>query len=183
MGIDKLNGANGVSKASQTSNSQKLEELAKLQIQQIQMPSTKALKKVTNQDVEQVLNEPSPIKAFKNLMDKSPVGLGQEPTKEDLEKLGYTFAQTAYHIGAPVVYKSGDGGSITVYNGKGSAEMGENIRKTVYENGRYKQEMFYDESGNLAKCEIRIKDELGLTEPNGRITMFYNNDGKPCFIR
>ncbi len=79
--------------------------------------------------------------------------------------MGYTFAATAYHIGAPVIYESTDGGTITVYNGKGSAEMGEDKRKIVYQNGRYTQEMFYDGNGKLTKGQIKIKNEVvGFTE-------------------
>ena len=62
--------------------------------------------------------------------------------------------------------------------------MGEDQRKTVYEKDNYRQEMFYDENGKLTTCEIRIKNKTtGMTDPAGMMTMFYNEQGKRCFIR
>ena len=53
--------------------------------------------------------------------------------------MGYLdTGMNAYHIGAPIRFSSTDGGTITVYDGKGTANMGEDKRKIVYENGRYK---------------------------------------------
>ncbi len=69
------------------------------------------------------------------------------------------------HIGAPKIFTSSDGGTITVYDGKGTAEMGEDKRKIVYQNGRYTQEMYYDENGKLTQGKMVIKDKIaGFTE-------------------
>lgn len=87
-------------------------------------------------------------------------------------------------MGAPVTYTSPDGGTITVYNGKGTKEMGEDQRKTVYQNGNYIQESFYDENGKLTKCRIRIKSDVtGMTDPNGHLEMYYNEKGQRVFTR
>lgn len=52
--------------------------------------------------------------------------------------MGYNFKMTAFHIGAPVTYESPDGGTITVYDGKRDANMGEDQRKIIY-----KKEIWY----------------------------------------
>ena len=71
-----------------------------------------------------------------------------------------------------------------MYPGGGTAEMGEDKRKVVYENGRYKQEIFYDDTGKMTKCEIHIKNDItGSTEPHGRFSLFYNDKGKLSVIR
>ena len=124
-----------------------------------------SFKKITENDIENAVNEPSSLKAAKSLLANSPIGLNDMPDKETLEKMGYSFAATAMHIGAPMVYKSPDGGTITVYNGNGTAEMGEDKRKIVYQNGRYTQEMYYDDNGKLTDGKIIIKDNIaGFTE-------------------
>ena len=79
-----------------------------------------------------MMNDPYSEKGIKNLLQKSPIGLGDAPTKQDIEKMGYNFKMTAFHIGAPVTYESTDGGTITVYDGKGDANMGEDQRKIIY---------------------------------------------------
>lgn len=137
-------------------------------------------KSITKTNIEDFLNEPHPSKAAANILKNSPVGLGKEPTKEDFEKMGYQFAGTEYHIGAPVTYKSGDGGTITVYNGKGSPNMGEDERKIIYQKGNLIQEMYYDENGNLQKGKIMVKDNIaGYTER--KIDLFVDN-GKISYI-
>ena len=123
------------------------------------------IKKVTSKEIDKAVNEPSPRKATKMLLSNSPIGLGDMPEQKTLEKMGYTFANTGYHKGAPVIYESKGGGTITVYDGKGSAEMGEDKRKIVYQNGRYTQEMYYDDNGKLTAGKIIIKDNIaGFTE-------------------
>ena len=140
----------------------------------------KATKQVTAGDIEAFLNEPRPSKAAKGLLEKSPVGLGAEPSKDDFKKMGYEFAGTQYHIGAPVYYESADGGKITVYDGNGTAEMGEDKRKIVYEKGNLIQEMYYDDNGNLKTGKITVKDKVaGFPERSIRLAM---ENGKPCFV-
>ena len=139
-----------------------------------------ATKQVTSGDIEDFLNEPRPSKAANALLEKSPVGLGSEPTSDDFKKMGYEFAGTQYHIGAPVYYESADGGKITIYDGKGTAEMGEDKRKIVYEKGNLIQEMYYDDNGNLKTGKIIVKDKVaGFSERS--IGLFMEN-GKPGFI-
>ena len=184
MALDGINGVQGNNQVYKTDSVKKADQSKSSELIKMTSESKIAKKKITKQDTEQALNEPRTGKAVLGLLEKSPVGLGNQQTKEEITNLGYTFAGTAYYPGAPVIYNSHDGGTITVYDGRGSSNMGENIRKTVYENGNYKQEMFYDADGKLKKCDIRIKSEVtGLTEPNGRFTMFYNEEGKQCFIR
>ena len=184
MGIDGINDLSKAFDAQKVANVQS-EKNQKLSAQlHIKLPETKATKKITKQDAEHALNEPRTGKAITGLLEKSPVGLGNQQSREEIENLGYMFTITAYHHGAPVVYQSADGGTITVYNGKGTAAMGEDKRKTVYENGNYRQEMIYDEQGKLVECNIRIKDEVtGMTDPNGMLTMICNDDGKFTYIR
>ena len=182
MTMDKLN---GVSQAGNVSSANLGTSSAQSQkpIQNIEMPKSNTVKKITQKDTDQALNEPSSSKATMDLLEKSPVGEGNQQSKEEIEALGYTFTQTAYHIGAPVIYTSADGGTITVYNGKGTAERGENERKTVYKNGNYQQETYYDENGKFKKCRIEIMDPItGLREPYGMFVMFYDSTGKRCFI-
>lgn len=139
-----------------------------------------ATKQIHLKDIENFLNEPSPSKAANHIFQNSPVGLGKEPTKEDFENMGYKFTNTAYHIGAPVIYESTDGGKITIYNGKGTPEMGEDKRKIVYEKGNLIQEMYYDENGNLQKGKIRVKDDIiGNTERSVDLIV---QDGKRTYF-
>lgn len=157
-------------KASAPQGNNKIEELKSKLI--IKMPGGKATTKVSEKDVEKALNEPSPHKAIKGLLEKSPIG-----KQEKLQDMGYEWHGTAYHPSAPTIYKSSDGGTVTVYPGGGTAEMGEDKRKTVYENGRFKQEMYYDEKGNLTGGKIIIKDNIaGFTERQIDFTM--DKDGK-----
>ncbi len=121
-----------------------------------------ASRRVTNENVEHALNQTSGFKAVKGLLTNSPIGLTNQPAKEDIESMGYLdTGMREYRLGAPLHFNSTDGGTITVYDGK-SPNKGEDKRKIVYENGRYKQEMFYDEQGNLTKGKIIIKDETEL---------------------
>ena len=160
-----LEGINGISTNVTAAGNLKKAENTASQFQ-IKFPGGKpASKRVTEQNIETALNEISSSKAVKGLLSNSPIGLTDQPSKEDIENMGYGFYQTAHHIGAPVTYKSADGGTITVYNGKGEASAGEGSRKIVYQNGRYLQEMFYDENGKLTKGQIKIKDGVaGFTE-------------------
>lgn len=139
-----------------------------------------ATKQVTSADIENFVNEPRPSKAAKGILDKSPVGLGSEPSQDDLKKMGYKFVGTGFHIGAPVFYESSDGGTVTIYPGGGSPEAGEDKRKIVYEKGNLKQEMYYDDNGNLKSGEILVKDNIaGFTARSIRIAV---DNGKPSFI-
>ena len=184
MALDGINGVQGNSQIFSNSKQNVGQPAQKIPIQMNKFEGGVAQKKITAQDAEKAINEPRTGKAVMDLIEKSPVGLGKQQSKQEIENLGYTFKQTAYHIGAPVVYESSDGGTITVYNGKGTAEMGENERKTIYENGIYKQVMLYDENGKLKECEIRIKNKItGMTDPDGMFDMFYNEKGQRCFIR
>lgn len=124
-----------------------------------------ASKRITDTVIEHSLNQPSARKSVNMLLSNSPVGLGNQPSDEDIESMGYQFSLTAMHIGAPKIFTSSDGGTITVYDGKGTAEMGEDKRKIVYQNGRYTQEMYYDENGKLTQGKMVIKDKIaGFTE-------------------
>lgn len=140
-------------------------------------PKPNATKQVTPQDLEQALNEPRPSKAMKLLLAKSPLDL----EGSDFTKMGYQWAGTAYHIGAPTWYESGDGGRITVYSGRGTKEMGEDVRKTVYEKGNYKQEMFYDENGKLTRCSITIIDPV-TGKPERKLDRFIDENGRECYV-
>lgn len=137
-------------------------------------------KKVTNELIELALNQPSGKRAVNLLLNNSPVGKGKQPGREDIENAGFTFTATGMHPGAPVIYTSADGAAITIYDGKGTAEMGEDKRKIVYQTDRYTQEMFYDENGKLTTGNITIKDKVaGFIEeqylfnmkPDGDITV------------
>ena len=135
-----------------------------------------ASKRVTDAVIEHALNQPSARKSINMLLSNSPIGLGNQLAKEDIESMGYQFSLTAMHIGAPMIFTSSDGGTITVYDGKGTAEMGEDKRKIVYQNGRYTQEMYYDESGKLTNGQMIIKDKIaGFTEQQYAFIMEDNN--------
>lgn len=139
-----------------------------------------ATKQVTSADIENFVNEPRLSKAAKGILDKSPVGAGSELSQDDLKKMGYKFVGTAFHIGAPVFYELSDGGKITLYGGGGSPEKGEDKRKIVYEKGNLKQEMYYDDNGNLKSDEILVKDNIvGFPERSVRLAV---DNGKLIFI-
>lgn len=161
-------------------NATKAEIPSNLKMIQMNKVGGQATKQVTNKDIENFVNEPRPSKAATGLLEKSPIGLGNEPSKKDIEKMGYEFAGTQYHPGAPVIYKSSDGGTITIYNGKGTAEMGEDKRKIVYQKGNLIQEMYYDDNGNLKEGKIIVKDNLAGFEE--RKISFLNENGKTSFI-
>lgn len=137
-------------------------------------------KQVTKEDIENFVNEPRPAKATNLILEKSPVGLGAELSNEDLEKMGYKFVYTGYHIGAPAIYESSDGGRVRLYRGGGSPEAGEDKRKIVYEKGNLIQEMYYDDNGNLKTGKISVKDKLaGFIEKSVDIVV---ENGKTSFI-
>ena len=125
-----------------------------------------ALKKVDNDDVENALNNMSVRNAVNYLLSKSPIGLKNMQDIGDLSRLGYVDSGIrAYHLGAPISFTSADGGTITIYDGRGPKKLGEDQRKIVYENGKYRQEFFYDDDGTLTNGKITIKDETaGFTE-------------------
>ncbi len=136
-------------------------------------------KAVTDNVIEQALEQSTGRKSVNLLLNNSPVGLGEQPSSEDIQKAGYTFVASAYHMGAPAIYKSADGSTISVYSGKGTAEMGEDKRKIVYQTGRYAQEMFYDETGKLTSGRIIIKDKVaGFTEQQYDFTIGQDNNIK-----
>lgn len=142
-----------------------------------------ASKKVTDTVIEHALNQPSARKSINMLLTNSPIGLGNQPTKKDIESMGYQFSLTAMHHGAPMIYESADGGTITVYDGKGTAEMGEDKRKIVYQNGRYTQEMYYDENGKLTQGKMVIKDKVaGFTEQQYDFIMGADNHIKSVIL-
>ncbi len=107
-----------------------------------------------------IMNDPYSAKGIKNLLQKSPIGLGDAPTKQDIEKMGYNFKMTAMHIGAPMIYESPDGGTITVYDGKGDANMGEDQRKVIYQKGNLVQTMYYDDNGKLRSGNITVRSAI-----------------------
>ena len=122
--------------------------------------TTASLMKVTDKDVEKALNTMVVSKAVQYLISKSPIKLTHMQDIGDLSVLGYLdTGMRSFHLGAPITFESTDGGTITIYDGKGSAKMGEDQKKIVYENGRFKQEMFYDDSGVLVQGKITIRDE------------------------
>ena len=124
-----------------------------------------ATKKITEKNIETAVNEPSSKKALNELLNNSPIGLTEHQSSNNIEQMGYTFVGTGYHQGAPKIYQSSDGGTITVYDGKGTANMGEDKKKIVYQNGRYTQEMYYDDNGKLTGGKVTIKDDVaGFTE-------------------
>lgn len=176
LNLQSLLGTNGTSKSSNDS-------AIAPQGQTIKMTNINiggAAKRVRMPDIENFVNEPHPSKAAKGILDRSPVGLGKEPSKEDLEKMGYKFAFTAMHIGAPVTYESADGGVVTVYSGGGTAEAGEDKKKIIYEKGNLRQEMYYDDNGNLKSGKILVKDKMtGFTE---RRVDFVVENGKTSYI-
>lgn len=121
----------------------------------------KAVKKVSDDDVEKALNETSVRKAINQLLAKSPVGLGSQSQPNELGVLGYAdTGMRQFHMGAPIAYKSGDGGTITVYDDMRMGKTDAGPRTTVYENGRYKQTIIYDENGQPTKGTITIKDNV-----------------------
>ena len=167
MAMDGINGSHGVSDVQLNSLANRLKTVKEESLDYIPLNKVggNASKRVTDTVIEHALNQPSARKSINILLANSPIGLGNQPTKEDIESMGYHFSCTAMHIGAPVVYESADGGFITVYNGGGTAEMGEDKKKIVYENGRYTQEMYYDENGKLTQGKMVIKDKIaGFTE-------------------
>ena len=115
---------------------------------------------ITQKDIDKYLEDPLSRKEIKNLISKSPIGLGDVPSKEDLEKQGCTFKGTAYHLGAPMFYDTPDGGSVTVYDGRGCKEHGEDQRKVIYKKGNLTQTMFYDKNGKLTGGNITVKDPV-----------------------
>lgn len=115
---------------------------------------------VTQKDINRYLEDPFSRKEIKNLISKSPIGLGDVPSKEDLEKQGCTFKLTAMHLGAPMIYDTPDGGSVAVYEGIGSKEQGEDQRKVIYKKGNLTQTMFYDKNGKLTGGNITVKDPV-----------------------
>lgn len=139
----------------------------------------KASKKVTNDDIEKVLNEPSPFKAVKQLLAKSPVGLGHQSSANELGVLGYAdTGMRNFHMGAPISYTSSDGGTVTVYDDMRMGETDVGPRTTIYKTDRYEQTIIYNEEGEPVKGTIKIKDDVaGFLEKqydfvieNGKIT-------------
>lgn len=140
---------------------------------------SKASKKVTNNDIEKALNEPSPAKAVKQLLAKSPVGLGHQSSANELGVLGYAdTGMRNSHMGAPISYTSSDGGSVTVYDDMRMGKTDVGPRTTIYKTDRYEQTIIYNEEGEPVKGTIKIKDDVaGFTEKqydfiieNGKIT-------------
>lgn len=140
-----------------------------------------ASKQITKDDIENFKNEPNQEKAINNILQKSPIGLGKEPTKEELKKSGYAFTQTAYHLGAPNIFESTDGGKITVYDGRGTAEMGEDKKKIVYEKDGLIQEMVYDENGKLELGSIKVKDGIANSTERSINFVLQHNGKLLCF--
>ncbi len=134
-----------------------------LSVQNVNMTDgPKASKKVTNEDLEKVLNEPSPTKAVKQLLAKSPVGLGYQSSANELGILGYAdTGMRAYHMGAPITYTSSDGGTITVYDDMRGGQTDAGPRTTVYKTDRYEQTIIYNEQGEPIKGTIKIRDDIG----------------------
>ncbi len=167
MSMNEVNGVSNLQKLLRvTNNSDGNSTISKTDINNVPICNGGASsKKVTDAVIEQALEQSSGHKSVNLLLSNSPIGLGNQPNKEDIQNAGYTFATTAYHLGAPVIYTSSDGSTITVYNGKGTANKGEDKRKIVYQTERFTQEMFYDENGRLTNGKMIIKDKVaGFTE-------------------
>ena len=165
--MNELNGVSNLQKLLRvTNNSDDNSTIRKTDINNVPIGKEGvSLKQVTDAVIEQALEQSSGHKSVNLLLSNSPIGLGNQPNKEDIQNAGYTFVTTAFHLGAPAIYKSGDGSTITVYSGGGSAEMGEDKRKIVYQTDRFTQEMFYDENGRLTNGKMIIKDKVaGFTE-------------------
>ena len=132
-------------------------------------------KSVTEEVINSALEQPTGHKAVNLLLNNSPVGRGDALSKKDLEKAGYTSVATGYHKGAPVIYKAADGSTITTYDGKGDAVNGEDKRKIVYQNGRFTQEMYYDDNGKLTGGKMVIRDDIaGFVEQEYNFSMDTN---------
>ncbi|DAA85479.1 TPA: hypothetical protein CPT92_02065 [Candidatus Gastranaerophilales bacterium HUM_13] len=157
----------GETTAVQTGKMQTSEANTDLSVRNIDMTNgPKASKKITNNDIEKALNEPSPTKAVKQLLAKSPVGLGRQSSANELGVLGYADTGIRnYHIGAPISYTSSDGGTITVYDDMRMGQTDAGPRTTIYRTDRYEQTIIYDEFGEPVKGTIKIKDDVaGFTE-------------------
>ena len=182
--MDGINGVNNSQQPNKVRNTQI--NSAKQTINRIQMTNIKggeALRKVSEEVIENALNEPSPTKALKQLLANSPVGFGSQSTKEELESLGFMDnGVRMYHMGAPIKYVSKDGGSVTVYDSLGpGGKTDAGPRTTVYKNGRFEQTMTYDENGKLTGGKIVIKDNIaGFNERT--ISFLYDKDGKLVVI-
>lgn len=134
-------------------------------------------KSVTVEVINNALEQPTGHKAVNLLLNNSPIGLGNALSQKDLEKAGYTFVATAYHKGAPVIYEAADGSTITTYDGKGDAINGEDKRKIVYRNGRYTQEMYYDNNGKLTGGKMVIRDNVaGFVEQEYNFSVNQNGE-------
>ena len=126
-----------------------------------------AQRKVTQQVIDKALLEPNSHKALNQLLANSPVGFGNQSSGLELENLGYTdTGMRQYHPGAPIEYKSKDGGTVIVYgNGiignDGKLHTDAGPRTTIYKNGGFEQTMIYDENGKLTGGKIVIKDQVG----------------------
>ena len=183
-----MSGIDGINNSQQTNQVAKPQrQSAKQDINRIQMTNVEggeALRKVSEEVIENALNEPSPTKALKLLLANSPVGFGNQSTKEELESLGFMDnGIRMHHLGAPITYVSKDGGSVTVYDSLGpGGETDVGPRTTIYKNDRFEQTMTYDENGKLTGGKIVIKDKVaGFTEQT--IRFLYDENGKLVVIR
>lgn len=168
MALDGVNGAEDKGQVYQTGNKPNIQELAKkIKINMTPQEGGIAQRKVSQQVIDKALNEPNSHKALKTLLANSPVGFGNQSSGLELESLGYTdTGMRQMHLGAPIQYKSRDGGTVTVYDsgsidkdGKFHTDAGP--RTTVYKNGGFEQTMIYDENGKLTGGKIVIKDPVG----------------------
>lgn len=155
---------------------------SKLSVQINMNDAPKASKKVSNDDIEKALNETSARKAVNQLLAKSPVGLGLQSQPNELGVLGYAdTGMRQFHMGAPICYQSSDGGTITVYNDMRMGQTDVGPRTTIYETGRYKQTIIYNDLGEPTKGTITIKDDVaGFVEAkydfeikDGKVTNLY----------
>ena len=131
-------------------------------------------KKITNDDLENVLMQSSGIKAVRTLLDKSPVGK-TFPEAGELMKNGYSPAYMTDAKGSK--FYQGDGGTIRISKQEGEERTGLAGDSLVqYTTGKYEQNVIYDKDGNIKQGTIVIRDDFGniekqydfIIEDNGR---------------
>lgn len=122
-------------------------------------------KKITAQNTEMALNSHSDRTAISSFLENSPIGLTDFPDSQSIETMGYRAVFITDNQDDSRTYESNDGGKITVYNGNENVypQMYEDKKRIIYQNGSYRQEMFYDKDEKLTGGQILIKD--GVTAP------------------
>ena len=108
-------------------------------------------KKVTNEDVEKAMNEPSARNALIGLVKRSPLGFVQ-PKAEQLSYNDYMVSMNGDRFSGPGGYgewgKPAEDGSVNM----------------TYKNGKFEQSMIYDQNGNAKSGMVVIRDDFGNIE-------------------